>query len=59
MNGNGPSRDGNVAEDARLIRSEVDRCSQILRQMGGRSAEPAGEMPAPVTLQGDLRAGEE
>lgn len=40
-----------VADDARLIRSEVDRCSQILRQMGGRSAEPAGEMPVLVSLE--------
>jgi len=47
-NGNGTS---GVAEDARLIRSQVERCSEILRQMGGRSAEPAAEMPVPVTLK--------
>jgi len=51
LNGNGASGDAIIAEDARLIRSQVERCSQILRQMGGRSAEPAGEMPAPVTLK--------
>jgi two-component system sensor histidine kinase RegB len=51
MNGNGASGSESIADDARLIRSQVERCSQILRQMGGRSAEPAGEMPALVSLQ--------
>jgi two-component system sensor histidine kinase RegB len=51
LNGNGSSGAANIADDARLIRSQVERCSEILRQMGGRSAEPAGEMPAPVTLK--------
>jgi two-component system sensor histidine kinase RegB len=49
--GNGASGSASIADDARLIRSQVERCSQILRQMGGRSAEPAGEMPALVSLQ--------
>jgi two-component system, sensor histidine kinase RegB len=40
-----------IADDARLIRSEVERCNQILRQMGGRSAEPAGEMPGLIPLK--------
>jgi two-component system, sensor histidine kinase RegB len=51
MKGNGSGPDINIADDARLIRSEVDRCSQILRQMGGRSAEPAGEMPVLIALK--------
>jgi two-component system sensor histidine kinase RegB len=34
-----------VLEDARLIRSEVDRCRRILEQMSAQSAEPMGEMP--------------
>ena len=51
LNGNGSSGNANIADDARLIRSQVERCSQILRQMGGRSTEPAGEMPALVSLQ--------
>jgi two-component system sensor histidine kinase RegB len=40
-----------VADDARLIRSEVERCSEILRQMSGRGGEPAGEFPTPISLQ--------
>jgi two-component system sensor histidine kinase RegB len=44
------SKDGSVAEDARLIRSEVERCNGILRHMRGREVEPAGETPSPVWL---------
>ena len=51
LSGNGLSGAANIAEDARLIRSQVERCSEILRQMGGRSAEPAGEMPTRITLK--------
>lgn len=51
LKGNSAGTLGNVAKDARLIRAEVDRCSQILRQMGGRSAEPGGEMPVSITLR--------
>jgi two-component system, sensor histidine kinase RegB len=43
--------DSTLAEDARLIRSEVERCGKILRQMSGRGAEPAGEMPVFTSLQ--------
>jgi len=50
VRGNAAGPEGRIANDARLIRSEVDRCSQILRQMGGRSAEPAGEMPVYIAL---------
>lgn len=32
-----------VLQDAKLIRSEVDRCCHILEQMSVRSAEPLGE----------------
>jgi two-component system sensor histidine kinase RegB len=34
-----------IVEDARLIRSEIDRCRAILGQMAGRWAEPLGEAP--------------
>jgi two-component system sensor histidine kinase RegB len=51
LQGKGPGERADIADDARLIRSQVERCSQILRQMGGRSAEPAGEMPAAVKLK--------
>lgn len=47
-----------LAEDARLIRAEVDRCQRILREMSGRSGEPMGEVPEPVsveTLLGEVR----
>jgi two-component system sensor histidine kinase RegB len=36
-------RDSAVAEDSRLIRTEVDRCSAILRRLSMEGAEPAGE----------------
>jgi len=41
---------GEVAAEARLIRSEVDRCSRILQQMSIRGAEPLGETPVPLGL---------
>ena len=44
-------KDAGVSDDARLIRSEVERCSQILRQMSGQGGEPAGEIPAPIRLK--------
>jgi two-component system sensor histidine kinase RegB len=43
--------DASVSDDARLIRSEVERCRQILQQMSARGAEPRGEAPVPVSLQ--------
>jgi len=49
-NGNDASADGGVGDDARLIRAQVERCSQILRQMGERT-EPAGEMPVLISLR--------
>jgi two-component system sensor histidine kinase RegB len=39
-----------VLEDARLIRSEVDRCRRILEQMSAQSAEPMGETPSSIRL---------
>ena len=51
LNGNGSGEDVSIADDARLIRSQVERCSQILRQMGGRSGEPAGEMPTFISVR--------
>jgi len=44
-----------LAEDARLIRGEVDRCQRILREMSGRSGEPMGEAPEPVALDDLVR----
>jgi two-component system sensor histidine kinase RegB len=43
-------RDREVAGEARLIRSEVDRCRQILQQMSARGAQPIGETPVPLGL---------
>jgi two-component system sensor histidine kinase RegB len=45
------NKDASIADDARLIRSEVERCSQILRQMSGRGGEPAGEIPTLIGLK--------
>jgi two-component system sensor histidine kinase RegB len=39
-----------TAEDARLIRREVDRCRDILGQMAGDAGESPGEVAAPVRL---------
>lgn len=47
--------DSRVAEDAQLIRSEVDRCLRILQQMSARGAEPSGEAPAPIGIREILR----
>lgn len=43
-------KDASIADDARLIRSEVERCSDILRQMSGRGGEPVGEFPTSIGL---------
>lgn len=40
--------DSAIAQDCRLIRAEVERCSGILRRMSVASAEPAGEALAEV-----------
>jgi len=44
------SKDAGVAEDARLIRSQVERCRRILNRMSARGAEPLGEAPAIAPL---------
>lgn len=49
------SRDSQVAEDAELIRSQVERCRLILERMGARGADPFGESPRQVTLDELLR----
>jgi len=49
-----------VATEARLIRSEVDRCRRILQQMSARGAELAGETPVLLNLGealGSVKAG--
>jgi two-component system sensor histidine kinase RegB len=45
-----------VLEDAKLIRSEVERCRAILERMSARSAGPMGEVPDRVQLR-DFFAG--
>ena len=40
-----------VLEDARLIRSEVERCHRILERMSAQSAEPMGETPKSVRIR--------
>jgi two-component system, sensor histidine kinase RegB len=40
-----------VLEDAKLIRSEVERCRRILERMSAQSAEPMGEAPATVRMR--------
>lgn len=42
-----------VLEDAKLIRSEVERCRRILERMSAQSAKPMGETPNRVRV-GDL-----
>jgi len=44
------TRDDAVLEDARLIRSGVDRCRRILEQMSLQSAEPMGETPGRIQV---------
>jgi two-component system sensor histidine kinase RegB len=40
-----------LVEDSRLIRSEVDRCREILRRMRVQGAEPGGEALEQVSLR--------
>jgi two-component system, sensor histidine kinase RegB len=42
--------DTGLEGDARLIRSETERCRQILDAMAGQSGEPAGQTPRPSSL---------
>jgi two-component system, sensor histidine kinase RegB len=43
--------DDAVLEDAKLIRSEVERCRRILERMSAQSAEPIGEAPASIRVR--------
>jgi two-component system sensor histidine kinase RegB len=49
-------RDSAVADDSRLIRTEVDRCTNILRRLSIEGAEPAGESSEPVPAAALLEA---
>ena len=42
--------DPHVAAEAQVIRSEVDRCGGILREMSAQGAELAGETPTTVSI---------
>jgi two-component system sensor histidine kinase RegB len=44
------SKDNATFEDARLIRSEVDRCRVILERMSAQGAQPMGETPERVEV---------
>jgi two-component system sensor histidine kinase RegB len=41
---------GDLRDDTRLIRAEVERCRRILDAMASDSGEQAGEVPAPVAV---------
>jgi two-component system, sensor histidine kinase RegB len=43
-------RDTAIAEDSRLIRTEVDRCREILQRMSVQGAEPTGEALESITV---------
>jgi two-component system sensor histidine kinase RegB len=43
-------RDAAIAGDSRLIRTEVERCREILQRMSLQGAEPAGEALEPVKV---------
>jgi two-component system sensor histidine kinase RegB len=45
-----------IADDSRLIRTEVERCTRILSRLMADGAEPAGETPQPIGVS-DLLAG--
>src|SRR5215469_16320703 len=42
--------DPRIGEDARLIRSQVERCRLILERMGAQGADPFGETPKSIVL---------
>jgi two-component system sensor histidine kinase RegB len=44
-----------LAEDARLIRAEVERCQRTLQGMSARGAEPMGEAPRAISVSELLR----
>jgi len=43
-------QDSRMVDDARLIRSQVDRCRVILERMGAQGADPLGETPERTDL---------
>ena len=43
--------DTRMEDDARLIRSQVDRCRLILERMGAQGADPLGETPERIDIQ--------
>jgi len=45
-----------LAEDARLIRQEVDRCRAVLQKLSARAGECAGEAPRRITAQAACEA---
>jgi two-component system sensor histidine kinase RegB len=50
---------GTLAQDARLIREECERCRVILAQMSAKAGENQGELPGPVSVEkllADVRA---
>lgn len=48
-------RRSQIEEDAKLIRSQVERCRLILERMGAQGADPFGEAPKSIDLQELLR----
>lgn len=40
-----------ILDDARIIRSEVERCRRILERMSVQSAEPMGETPGKIRIR--------
>jgi two-component system sensor histidine kinase RegB len=51
----GDALGNDLSEDARLIRSEVERCQRILQGMSARGAEPMGEAPQTISVRELLR----
>ena len=47
--------DSRMEDDARLIRSQVERCRLILERMGAQGADPLGETPERIDIQQLLR----
>src|SRR5439155_25847533 len=46
----GRAADHALADDARLIRTEVNRCQAILDQMSGRAGGMSADEPEPVAI---------
>jgi two-component system, sensor histidine kinase RegB len=52
----GRRTDPELADDARLIRTEVDRCRIILERMSGRAGNGVPDAPSPLALEDVARA---